>query len=495
MSKIAKKPDSEETCPNCGGEMEDGACKDGACGYKVPKEDGCMQHGKEEMDSKVCDACGKKDGCTKKRGSKVKADGTSRRVDRVDYWGPLNQSAERTEAMETLPSGALKGKAAFTCVGVFRYLAEDGSIRNEFRPPEEVFKKESLESWELVPVTNGHPKEKVTPDNYKQVSVGSLGEEIENDAYNVYAELTIQDADAIAAVKAGRTGLSGGYSCDMVSEGTVSYPVMGWAEDPVDGKWKEMETGRTVYKVPGNWGGIPYDEIQTNIIGNHVALVDVPRGGDALHLRFDSADPEVGIRVPPTEAPATKTDGTTPQLRTGGETMKKIRLDGAVEHEVPEAVALHIDALDAKVKTLDSEKSTLQGKLDSATEALEAEKKARTDEAAGFQAKLDSAVQSRIALVSLATKHGTKADGTDAEIRTALILKAFPAAKLDGKDAAYLDARYDAAMEILEATEAKREDSSAQSQRQSVSEGVPAAKEDKADGTDWAAWQAEQRNK
>ena len=55
--------------------------------------------------------------------------------------------------------------------------------------------------------------------------------------------------------------------------------------------------------------------------------------------------------------------------------MKKIRLDGAVEHDVPEAVALHIDSLDAKVKALDSEKSILQGKLDSATEALEAEKK------------------------------------------------------------------------------------------------------------------------
>lgn len=175
--------------------------------------------------------------------------------------------------------------------------------------------------------------------------------------------------------------------------------------------------------------------------------------------------------------------------------MKKIRLDGAVEHEVPEAVALHIDALDAKVKSLDSDKSALQGKLDSAEEALVAEKRARADEAAGFQTKLDSAVQSRIALVTLATKHGVKADGADAEIRSALILKAFPAAKLDGKDAAYIDARYDAAMEILEAPEAKREDGSAQAQKQSVSEGNPAAKADKADGSDWGAYQAELRNK
>ena len=487
MPKTSKTTDSDMKCPNCGGEVENGACKDDACGYKKPKGDECKgPMEREEPEESMEDG---------RKKPKAKTDGTVRRVDRIDYWGPLNQAAERTEPMKPTASGALKGKAAITCVGVFRYLAEDGTIRNEFRPPEEVFKKESIDSWELATLTNGHPAEKVTPSNYKQVAVGSLGEEIEHDAYNVYAEITIQDADAIEAVQKGRTGLSGGYSCDMVSSGTVSYPVMGWQRDPIDGEYKEMEIGRTEYKVPGNWGGIPYDEIQTNIIGNHVALVDVPRGGDALHLRFDSADTEVGIRVPPTEAPATKADGTTPQLRTGGETMKKIRLDGAVEHEVPEAVALHIDALDAKVKALDSEKSSLQGKLDSAEEALAAEKKARTDEATGFQAKLDSAVQSRIALVTLATKHGVKADGADSDIRSALILKAFPAAKLDGKDAAYIDARYDAALELLEASEAKREDSSAQAQKQSVSEGAPAAKSDKADGSDWSSYQADLRNK
>jgi hypothetical protein len=203
----------------------------------------------------------------------------------------------------------------------------------------------------------------------------------------------------------------------MVSSGTVSYPVMRWDKDPVDGQYKEMEVGRVEYKVPGVWGGIPYDEIQTNIVGNHVALVDVPRGGDALHLRFDSLDPDTGVRLPPItpEAPVTKADGTTPQLRTGGAPMRKIRLDGAVEHEVPEAVALHIDSLETKVKALESDKSTLKAKADSASEALEAEKKARADEAAGFQARVDSAVQSRIALVALATKHEVKDDDDEDE--------------------------------------------------------------------------------
>ena len=130
--------------------------------------------------------------------------------------------------------------------------------------------------------------------------------------------------------------------------------------------------------------------------------------------------------------------------------MAKIKLDGAQEHEVPEAVKVHLDSLDAKVASLEAEKSKLQAKADSASEELKsvkADAKAKED---GFQAKVDAAVSSRVELVATATKHGVKADGSDAEIKGALIAKAFPTAKLDGKDEAYMAARLDAALELLE---------------------------------------------
>lgn len=170
--------------------------------------------------------------------------------------------------------------------------------------------------------------------------------------------------------------------------------------------------------------------------------------------------------------------------------MKTIHLDGeTVGYEVPEAVATRYDSMKAQVKALESEKSTLQAKADSASEALEAEKKARADEAAGFSAKVDAAVQSRIALVALATKNEVKADGTDDEIRKAITLKAFPNAKLDGQDARYLDARFDCAVEALEAAAKLKEDGSANSQRQSISD-VPAPTGDRTDASDWSsAWQ------
>ena len=158
--------------------------------------------------------------------------------------------------------------------------------------------------------------------------------------------------------------------------------------------------------------------------------------------------------------------------------MKKIRLDGAVEHDVPEAVADHISALQAKVDGFPAELSTLQGKLDSASEALAAEKQARADEAAGLQAKIDGAVSARLALVAVAQKHGIKADGTDAEIRSAVILAAFPSAKLDGRDAAYIDARFDAACEVLDSKDP------VVSQRQQIADGVPSESTQKTDSVE-----------
>ena len=446
--------DGKATCDKCGKDGCKGPKKDGIKAPKVVEED---------LSSPKCDKCGKahstEDACKPK--------GKTDSVDRIDYWGDLNAQATMSEALETTENGALIGKAPIFGVGVYRYMGADGKVTAEFRPPESVFSKETLESYELLPLTLGHPTEKVTPENYKKYVVGNLGEEIETDAYNAYAEMVIHDSEAIAAVKAGLTGLSCGYSCDVVTEGTVSFPVMDW-----EGK----EIGRTTYQVPGNWNGTPYDAIQINNRGNHVSLVPVPRGGDALHLRFDGADVGVGVRISETQPTPTNQKESH---------MAKIKLDGQQEHEIPEAVKIHLDSLDAKVASLEAEKSKLQAKADSASEALEAvkaEAKAKED---GFQAKLDAAISARMELVSLATKHGVKADGSDAEIKGALIAKAFPKANMDGKDEAYVAARLDAALELLDSGVQHLD--GVQSQLQQIQ---PKPTEDKVDGSDWGAYQA-----
>ena len=65
--------------------------------------------------------------------------------------------------------------------------------------------------------------------------------------------------------------------------------------------------------------------------------------------------------------------------------------------------------------------------------------------------KLDEAVNARIELYKNAEKAGVevKNDMKDADIKKAVIAKVFPKANLDGKDSAYIDARYDATVEML----------------------------------------------
>lgn len=429
--------DPKKPCPDCGHVI--GAPKPSVDGVPAPRitedpmgtEETCDKCGKPLKDGKCTnDACGKKskDGCA----SKGKTDS----VTRIDYWGDLKASVSMSEALETNGSGALVGKAAIFGVGVYRYMGADGKVTAEFRPPEEVFSEDTLDSYELVPLTNNHPPEKVTPENYKTYAVGNLGADIDHDAYNAYAQIIVQESEAIAAVKAGRTGLSGGYSCDVVTDGEVSYPIMGWNADYSE----KIEVGRTRYPTPGNFNGTPYDAIQINIRGNHVALVDVPRGGDALHLRFDGADVGVGVRISATQP--------IPTNQKEKPNMAKIKLDGQQEHEVPEAVKVHLDSLDAKIASLEAEKSTLAAKADSASEELTAVKAEAKSKEDGFQARVDAAVEAKLHMASVATKYAVDASG---DIRAQVIAKAFPKANLDGKDEAYVAARFDAACEVLDA--------------------------------------------
>lgn len=119
------------------------------------------------------------------------------------------------------------------------------------RTPEEVFRPETLASFEGKPVTLDHPDDWVTPENWKQLAVGLTqnvrrGEGLEQDL--VIADLLITDAEAIEKVRKGLRQVSCGYDADYVQS------------------------------APGQGQ-------QRNIIGNHVALVDRGRAGPRCAIR------------------------------------------------------------------------------------------------------------------------------------------------------------------------------------------------------------------
>jgi hypothetical protein len=120
-----------------------------------------------------------------------------------------------------------------------------------------------------------------------------------------------------------------------------------------------------------------------------------------------------------------------------------IKRADAAEKALEKAAGEHKDAL----SKLEAERDTAKDRADKAEADL---KKAKAD--ALDEKRLDELVAAKLAILDAADRAGVevKADMPDADIKKAVITAVFPTAKLDGKDEAYLSARFDSALEVLE---------------------------------------------
>lgn len=156
--------------------------------------------------------------------------------------------------------GTIRADAHLTRCGVFNYLQPDGTVRRELRLPEEVFNQDALSSFSGVPVTNDHPPEMVTADNAKKYTVGAIQGDVCRDDDHVRGRVAVYDGDTINDMRSGKTQVSLGYVCDLEEKGGT-HPEYG-----------------------------PYDAIQRNIRGNHLAIVDTARAGSSARVRLDAAE-------------------------------------------------------------------------------------------------------------------------------------------------------------------------------------------------------------
>jgi hypothetical protein len=313
------------------------------------------------------------------------------------------------------PQGYLKLDAVATRTGVFVYANPDGSIRRELRHPDEVFHPDSMASLAQVTVTDLHPPGLLDASNTAQYARGFTGETVTREDRFLTVPTVITDQALIADVEAKRKQeTSCGYSCALVMDAGV-------------------------------FEGERYDARQTNIRYNHLAVVPRGRAGPDVRLRLDAAEQVTDSEGDHAEVPP----------------VIKINIDG-VEYEVSEAFAAAYSAqrradtvalsaatergdkaiADAKAAT--ERADAIQAKLDAADEQL----KARTD------ADLPAMVKARRGLERSAAKalpDDTKFDDmTDSQIKLAVIAAVSPEAKMDGKSEAYIDARFDAAIEVAE---------------------------------------------
>jgi hypothetical protein len=321
--------------------------------------------------------------------------------------------------------GFVRVPAFVTKVGVFKYRKADGSVVREFRPPTEVFKKESMDSLKLIPVTNNHPKVLVNAANAKEHSIGFTGETVDKDDKYIKTLITVTDANGIADIESGKTQLSCGYEAELD-------------------------------ETPGSWQGEDYDVVQKNIKYNHVALVDRGRAGPDVRLKLDSDDAILDDE--------TNQGGMMEKIMIGGKEFEcSPEMKAAIESElakVAEMDAMKKDMDAAKAKEgemkqgLEAEKAAkdaAQAKCDE----LEAELKKRTDSLSAE--KIDELVQKRIKLLGTATKIlgvEEKYDGvSDIEVMKKVITKKHDKLDLTGKSTEYIHARFDAIAEMVEGSE------------------------------------------
>lgn len=122
-----------------------------------------------------------------------------------------------------------------------------------YRPPEQVFDRASLMTYGHKPITNDHPQNPITADNWKTYSVGAADGEVMRDGEFVRVPMLIMDGKAVADIENGKSELSVGYSSIL--------------------KWESGVTPDTQEQ---------YDAVQTAIRVNHIAVVDAARGGRKL---------------------------------------------------------------------------------------------------------------------------------------------------------------------------------------------------------------------
>ena len=320
---------------------------------------------------------------------------------RYDQASPLSKPVR-------LPNGFVRAEGYLTRSGIFVYRDAQGRTVRELRPPEEVMHADSLASFGLMPVTNEHPSELLTADNAKQYAVGSVSESVVPEGDKVRAVLMITDASAIEALDAGKSELSCGYTADLVQEAGV-------------------------------WQGQPYDAIQRNIRGNHVALVDAGRAGPACSIRMDAAGAAQEIPMGDVMIELGGSQYSVPAEMVA-EFVKQVEAKGLK----PMMGDAKPDAAQAASAEMAAVKADAQRKLD----ALQARLDGLQSEASAkaLREKITSEIREDIAVTETAKRFDaqvSESDSTEVK-RRKIIAKIDPSIKLDGKSPEYVGGLLDA---------------------------------------------------
>lgn len=273
-----------------------------------------------------------------------------------------------------------------------------------YRPPEEVFNTDSMATFAHKLVTLGHPS---GPAEFDTHGVGWIGDEVARDGDFIRVPMVVAHKKAIGAVKDGTRELSVGYLSNI-----------------------EFTPGKTP-------SGEAYDAKMTNIVVDHVAIVDQARGGPELRI-----------------GDWRSTDENNPALdHSGGrnmaDNMRKVVVDG-LTIETSEQGAQVIEKLTKQLGDANTALADANTANQTALAAKDAALASKDAEIASLKASqlsdadLDARVAARADLIATAKgiHDADYAGKSDAEIKLMAVTAKIGDAEVKGKEAPYIDAYF-----------------------------------------------------
>jgi hypothetical protein len=349
----------------------------------------------------------------------------------------LKLDSTRKDKHQITSQGFLVVDANLTRAGVFDYYDEDGKLIRELRSPEEVFSQESLDSMKFAPLTKFHPKEMVDAKNASRVQIGSIGENIVKRGDFVSGKVVINDKKEIDEILA---------KWDRGEEVELS---MGYDAEVIDLAGEHHKDGA-------------YQKAQTKIRYNHGSIVEKGRAGSNVKLIMDAEDEAIKLFDEKQSKLKKKTEGKKmfkfkkDSIEAGPFKMDSILEE--VEDSAKGVVVMLGDKVDeAAIAILDTvkEKEELQAKHDELEESAKG-LQAKVDELSSpTSATVQAMIKERADLEGTAAKLEVKTDGEDGKAKDSktlkidVIAKVHPEFKADEKTDVYIDARYDAVVEML----------------------------------------------
>jgi hypothetical protein len=290
-----------------------------------------------------------------------------------------------------------------------------GKFFNVLRPPEEVIKKESLDTYTNLVVTDEHPNERwVDLDNVKFLQRGQVSnvdvDSSKEDEVHLKGEMVITDQGLIEKAQNGKVEVSLGYAYKLIAE-------------------------------DGVYNGTAYQYKYIDLIANHLSIVSKGRCGPSCSITNDEKHAII--------VDANKIQQGVPV---------KVKINGE-EFDVSDAIAEALKAertsstdemdevkkkAEEKVEETKKSNDALQAKVDTLEVKL-----SKANDSKMSDGDLNKLVTERANLVSFArTVMADSMPETSCPmvIKTAVVEKHF-GISVDGKSDAYIDARFDMVQE------------------------------------------------